>query len=465
MKCSIPGINEKLVQYMENLLPPGEMEEVARHLRTCEACREEEESLRETTGLLKLGRDRGASAHAPCPDEEMLLTFAEAPAALRDGDRRMVARHVKKCADCARALSLLGELDRELEKSPQSKPVTAAMPEALKREARRLYGREKESLWQKCLQLFQIRPRYSLLSALAATLLIVGVFTILFNDMTALRQEKAGPPAFNEGRDLSFSTTTKADNPGRLQPAAIENKKGTGAREEAMTKDPVAQAPAALPGRADFKRERESTSGIIPSSAQDERAGAQAGGLSRKPGIPEGKAYAPSTSKKSHFRAGEAPSMPSLGASADKLKERSCNQTIDASDRRKNENGSESAGSAAAERTPADGERMAACKTQAACMAPARLEAEKKQLEQQMKAKAETLVNSALGRDRATIEVTIVPCTAQGSLTARRVEVMVRSSAPLKDEDREKLRGALMAGLKLDARRDSLIITEKAYAQ
>ncbi len=106
---------------------------------------------------------------------------------------------------------------------------------------------------------------------------------------------------------------------------------------------------------------------------------------------------------------------------------------------------------------------MAVLQSQTTSTSPA--QADRVLLEGQMKKKAEAFVNAVIGRNGATIEVTIVPVSTAKSFAIRRIEVVVRSSAPLKDDERNRIKEAVMAGLKLDSQRDSLIITEKAAVQ
>jgi anti-sigma factor RsiW len=460
MKCNTPRINEKLVQYVENLLPTAEMEEVRSHLQACEVCREERKSLTITTGLLKTGAGRTASTSSPCPDESLLVSFAEAPGSLKEGDRRMVARHVKKCSDCREALSLLGELDRELEKTAHNAPVFISMPEAVKKEARRLYGKEKNGLWQTCIQLFGMKPRYSLLSALAVTLLVVGIFSVLFNDMAGTRQARTTSPSINESPGLSYSTTVKTEDRAGAKPGAAEIKKASSPGEEKFLKDQVAQAPEGITSTADNKRERESTSAAVPPAARDERGTISAEGTARMPGAAGG-AQAPSTSAKSFHRAGEAP-FPGASAdsiSADKEKGKADENSMYAIERRKNQQEAALSGSRPLVRT----EKMAVLQSQTTSSSPA--ESDRMLLEGQMKKKAESLVRAAIGMSGAAIEVTIVPVSTSKNFAIRRIEVVVKSSAPLQDEERNRIKEAVMAGLKLDAQRDSLIITERAAVQ
>ncbi len=250
----------------------------------------------------------------------------------------MVARHVRKCTDCAETLSLLSELDRELEKTAHTAPVFISMPEAVKKEARRLYGKEKNGLWRTCIQLFGMKPRYSLLSALAVTLLVVGIFSVLFNDMTGTRQARTTPSAINENPGLSYNTTVKADDRAGAKPGAAEIKKALNPGEEKLLKDQVAQAPEGITSNADYKRERESTSAAVPPAARDERGTFSAGGTDRMPGA-AGVAQAPSTSAQTFQRAGEAPSPEASGGNknADKEKGKADENSMYTIERRKNQ--------------------------------------------------------------------------------------------------------------------------------
>jgi hypothetical protein len=245
MMCKKPELSEKLVLFIENMLPGEEHKEIGAHLEECEGCRDEEQALRANISLLKEGArlESTSKAITPCPDEDSLVTYQEAPENLSVKERRRIESHLKRCGDCREALSLLTDLSLGLP-GDQALPSPVKMPLAIRKAAENLYGRpHKEGLIDRVLSIFQVRPSYSLLSALAVTLIIVGVLSLVFNDLT---YQKASHVSYRAATD-SHKTDVPAA-PGEVMPAAgpAGTDEGMGGRRAASrdkTKTFTASAP------------------------------------------------------------------------------------------------------------------------------------------------------------------------------------------------------------------------------
>lgn len=199
MKCIRPDLSEKLVLYVEHLLAADEQKEVESHIAGCELCRDEAQALQNNIRLIResASSNPGAASSLSCPDDRMLVEFSESPDSLAPGDRKMVESHIESCRECQSILESLQELSGEIENFQDVPDRSITMPEAVKLQISSLYKREAvraESFFDRIIRFFS-KPRYSVISALAALLLIAGAFTIIQGDMTGRYKEVSAPPS------------------------------------------------------------------------------------------------------------------------------------------------------------------------------------------------------------------------------------------------------------------------------
>lgn len=199
MKCIRPDLSEKLVLYVEHLLAADEQKEVESHIAGCELCRDEAQALQNNIRLIRksASSNPGASPSSPCPDDRMLVEFSESPESLAPGDRKMVESHLRSCQECQSILENLQKLSGEIEHFQDVPDKSATMPEAVKARISALYKRETmepEGFFGKIIRFFQ-KPRYSVISALAALLLIVGTFTLMLGDMAGRHKSEVSAPS------------------------------------------------------------------------------------------------------------------------------------------------------------------------------------------------------------------------------------------------------------------------------
>ncbi|MCL5036350.1 MAG: zf-HC2 domain-containing protein [Chloroflexi bacterium] len=103
MKCDKPEINEKLLAYLEGEIPPGDADEIRKHIESCSHCSSELESLRGTAALL-----REAGKAGECPPAEDIVRYASGIPVPEVED------HIAKCAACREEVSMLKAMDEEL---------------------------------------------------------------------------------------------------------------------------------------------------------------------------------------------------------------------------------------------------------------------------------------------------------------------------------------------------------------
>ncbi|MDQ7822655.1 MAG: zf-HC2 domain-containing protein [Candidatus Eremiobacteraeota bacterium] len=235
MTCKKPELSEKLVLYVEEQLSAEESGEIARHMEECESCREEAAFLGEHIGLIREGARFPQSRMAPCPDEGLLVDFVENPGGLAAGDRASITSHVEKCGDCQKAVSLLKEVASlgDEEKSPAYK---VSLPAPLREAVARLYGPPKQSgIFQRIAAFFAAKPRYSILSALAAVLLLVGVLHVLFNDMMLRKSAEISPLVAPQQTAMVFRNEER----GQAPQSSAASKKSSSRHDALKEKEPV----------------------------------------------------------------------------------------------------------------------------------------------------------------------------------------------------------------------------------
>ncbi|MHC9540487.1 MAG: hypothetical protein AB9903_13305 [Vulcanimicrobiota bacterium] len=231
MKCIRPDLSEKLVLYVEHLLAADEQKEVESHITRCELCRDEAQALQNNIRLIRKSASSkpGAAPSSPCPDDRMLVEFSESPESLAPGDRKMVESHLRSCQECQNILESLQELSGEIEHFQDVPDKSVTMPEAVKARISALYKRdavEPEGFFGRIIRFFQ-KPRYSVISALAALLLIVGAFTLMLGDMAGRhRSEVSAPPPTQ-----ALLTMRPDDESRQKEQKAIDEK--SSAKEEA----------------------------------------------------------------------------------------------------------------------------------------------------------------------------------------------------------------------------------------
>jgi|GEM_PF-2005747 len=231
MKCRRPDLSEKLVLYVERLLDGSERKELESHISECEPCRDEAQALFDSIGLIRLSAssNSGAPSSSPCPDDRMLVEFSESPDKLAAGDRNKVEAHLKSCLDCQSILESLREMSAELGDYSDTADSTAKIPEAIKARISSLYGKESKEpggLMDMIVRFFR-KPKYSIISALAALLLIVGAFTLMIGEMAG--RQKAEMPAPSSTQAL---LTTRPDD-GALKGGRRSGYEGGLSKEEA----------------------------------------------------------------------------------------------------------------------------------------------------------------------------------------------------------------------------------------
>ncbi|MGV8123380.1 MAG: hypothetical protein AB2L14_26810 [Candidatus Xenobiia bacterium LiM19] len=231
MKCIRPDLSEKLVLYVEHLLAADEQKEVESHIAGCELCRDEAQALQNNIRLIRknASSNPGASPSSPCPDDRMLVEFSESPESLAPGDRMMVESHLKSCNECQSILESLQKLSGEIEHFQDVPDKSATMPEAMKARISALYKRETlepEGFFGRIIRFFQ-KPRYSVISALAALLLIVGAFTLMLGDMAGRHKSEVSAPPSTQAL-----FTMRPDDESLLKDRKAVNEKSS-AKEEA----------------------------------------------------------------------------------------------------------------------------------------------------------------------------------------------------------------------------------------
>jgi hypothetical protein len=230
MKCRRPDLSEKLVLYVEHLLDEKERKELDSHISECELCRDEAQALSDNIGMIKLSASSksGAPSPSPCPDERMLVEFSESPDLIAPGDRKKLEAHLKGCLECQSILESLREMSAELGDYTDAADSTAKMPEVMKARISSLYGKESTEpggLVDILVRFFR-KPKYSIISALAALLLIVGAFTLMIGEMTG--RQKAEMPA-----PSSTQTLTMRPDDGALKGGRRAGYEGGLSKEEA----------------------------------------------------------------------------------------------------------------------------------------------------------------------------------------------------------------------------------------
>ena len=228
MSCKRQDLAEKLVLYTENLASQEERTQIEAHLQECESCREEVGVLKENIGLIKKGSL--IKTLSQCPEEDILVTLSEAPDSIPEAQRKRLQSHINYCGTCRETFALLRELDTELKTGEDAAQAQVKMPASMKEAVENLYGKKEDrqpGFLEKLVQAFNLRPRYSLFSAIAVVLLLVGVLSILFTDL-AYRSEITAPTTSQKLQ----STVAMGERDGFHTPGSVELRKREGKNRE-----------------------------------------------------------------------------------------------------------------------------------------------------------------------------------------------------------------------------------------
>jgi len=117
--CIRPELNEKLLLYIENMLPE-QQQEVALHLKECKACAEEVKKAQEIHGILKAGAQVFSQLKpiTACISPELLTDYCDRKDLLPAATLEVIEEHLAGCAACTRDYECLVMLREELQQEP-----------------------------------------------------------------------------------------------------------------------------------------------------------------------------------------------------------------------------------------------------------------------------------------------------------------------------------------------------------
>jgi anti-sigma factor RsiW len=485
MMCKKPELSEKLVLFIENLLPDDEQTEIRAHLEECERCRDEERSLRENISLLRDGAHVQGASSVTCPDEDILVTYQESPEKLIPKERRRLESHLAHCIECQQAFSLLKDISHDLEGEADPAPSAARIPRALREAMENLYGKpQKSGLLDRLLSIFQVRPGYSLLSALAVTLIIVGVLSLVFNDMAYQRAAHFSQSGMDES-NRAIATGAPGEEGSMTRPAAVDQKMisqraGSAPGRRDKTETFTVSAPAKERERSSCKEEKtqivaknkDAHFAIATGGAGAKQAGsdlnekrpASSGDLASRDKLPSNEgALSDADNKLACGRTESLKKATLYGCKDDKEKDASSDESLKGSCRHQvsppavpsNRTGMQHpamAGSPRLSQEPG--------KPDAVVVSKLSLEEQRAKLEREMSTSAQTCLDRMLGPGYAKVSVIVTADEKNETLSIKGVEVTVKSTKPINEELQGDLKKSLSAKLKLEHKRDRVKFTE-----
>ena len=222
-----PGFST-LVDWLEGSLEGTEAEDVERHLDGCGICRQRALDWNERADPTATD----TVAHAGCIDEELLVAYSSAAAALERSTVAHVEQHLRQCARCVGILQHFMRLERQLAPdatpAPHVAPATAEVvrrPASVARERRVI---EAAAPWLQRLRDFLTPNVWSgaALAAAMALVLAIGVSRFASAPYDEMRVRDATQAATVE----VISDTAGRPRPSLQEPIVVDLPRGTQAR-------------------------------------------------------------------------------------------------------------------------------------------------------------------------------------------------------------------------------------------
>jgi hypothetical protein len=109
--CDFPGINDKLLLYLEGSITGEERKAIMLHAQGCAACSADLKELQEILGAVKT--HAAALSRSTCPTPDVLINFAEQSKTLSAVESESIQKHLMSCSACRKDYDRLVELQEE----------------------------------------------------------------------------------------------------------------------------------------------------------------------------------------------------------------------------------------------------------------------------------------------------------------------------------------------------------------